>query len=536
MTKALIIGSGPAAAGAALALTAQRDLEVSVLDVGLRLEADRLHAVERLAATGPEAWPHELLNLVASRPVTSTEGGLPEKRSYGSDFPFRDVGQLNGFTAGPDVHRRVMSAAYGGFSNVWGAQVMPYSAATFEGWPVTSAEMEPHYRAVLDRIPFAGEEDDLADLFPLIGSPKPLPPLTERSTRVLAAYARHRAALQRSGVTVGKARLAMSSPACVSCGLCMSGCPYGLIYSAAQTFDELCRTGRINYLGGLLATSVTEDQDSASVVAMEPATGRRHRFEADRVYVACGGLATTRLVLGSLRMFDREVTMGESVQFMLPMLSMRATPDPRRLRQFTLNQFNMVVALDRRGLDVSQIHFYTYDPAFLDALPRPLRSRAMEPVMLQVLRRLTVGLGYLPSWASPRLRVRARPPAGDGMPELLVSREPARWAQNSMLRQVLGKVTRAAPLLDLYPAIPTIKLAPGGKSYHFGGSFPHRRGNDGAGGPVPAASDTLGRIGAWKRIHLVDAAVLPSVAATTFTLTVMANAHRIATESLQGPR
>lgn len=537
MPTVLIIGSGPAAAGAALALTAQADVQVSILDVGLRLEADRLDAVQRLAATGPEGWSDELLGVIASRPVASTQGGLPEKRSYGSDFPFRDVGQLSGFMGGQDVHGRLVSAAYGGFSNVWGAQIMPYSAATFDGWPISSAEMEPHYRAVLDCMPFAGEEDDLAELFPLIGSAKPLPPLTERSARVLAAYARHRATLKRAGVTVGKARLAMSSPACVSCGLCMSGCPYGLIYSASQTFDQLCRKGRITYRGGLLATGVTEDGDSAAVEAKEVASGRIHRFEADRVYVACGGMATTRLILGSLRMFDREITMGESVQFMLPMLSLRSTPDPRRRRQFTLNQFNMVVALDDKGLDVSQIHFYTYDPAFLDALPGPLRSPRMEPVMLQALRRLTVGLGYLPSWASPRLRLRARPPAGDGMTQLLVSREPTRWASNTMLRRVVGKVIRAAPFLDLYPAVPSIKLAAGGKSYHFGGSFPHRHGNvDANGHPASAASDTLGRIGTWKRIHVVDASVLPSVAATTFTLTVMANAHRIATESLGLPR
>lgn len=536
MPTALVIGSGPAAAGAALALTARADVEVKVLDVGLRLEANRREAVQTLATAKPEDWPPDLLELIASRPVAANGGGIPEKRSYGSDYPFRDAGQLSGLTPEHDVHSRLISAAYGGFSNLWGAQVMPYTAATFDGWPVSSAEMEPHYRAVLEHIPYAGEQDDLARLFPLIGRPDPLPPLSERSTRVLAAYARHRASLNRIGVTVGKARLAMSSHACVSCGLCMSGCPYGLIYSAAQTFDELRRKGRITYCGGLLATRVTENAHSAAVEARETATGRVHSFEADRVYIACGGLATTRLILGSLRMFDRELTMAESVQFMLPMASLRATPDPRGARQFTLNQFNMVVALDSKGLDVSQLHFYTYDPAFLDALPRTLRARGMEPAMLQVLRRLTVALGYLPSWASPRLRVRARPAAGDDMPELVVSREPARWAHNRMLRQVLGRVMRAAPLLDLYPVIPGLKLAAGGKSYHFGGSFPHRRDEGGARGYAPAASDRLGRVGGWERIHAVDATVLPSVAATTFTLTVMANAHRIATASQELPR
>jgi hypothetical protein len=185
----------------------------------------------------------------------------------------------------------------------------------------------------------------------------------------------------------------------------------------------------------------------------------------------------------------------------------------------------MVVALDEGGLDVSQLHFYTYNPAFIRAMPGPLRA---EPAMRQVLRRLVVAIGYLPSWASPRLRLRALPEAGDRLPKLLLSRERPRWGRNSMLRKVLSRVVRSAPYLDLYPVIPGMILAGGGKSYHFGGSFPHARG-----AATLSSSDRLGRVGSWKRIHLVDAAVFPNVPATTFTLTIMANAHRIASESLE---
>jgi choline dehydrogenase-like flavoprotein len=35
-------------------------------------------------------------------------------------------------------------------------------------------------------------------------------------------------------------------------------------------------------------------------------------------------------------------------------------------------------------------------------------------------------------------------------------------------------------------------------------------------------------------VHLVDGAVMPTIASSTFTLTVMANAHRIATGVLAG--
>jgi len=53
--------------------------------------------------------------------------------------------------------------------------------------------------------------------------------------------------------------------------------------------------------------------------------------------------------------------------------------------------------------------------------------------------------------------------------------------------------------------------------------------------PVPGhQSDTLGRVHPWRNVHLVDASVFPTVSATTFTLTIMANAHRIARLIAQG--
>ena len=49
MTSALIIGSGAAAAGAALALSHRENLKITVIDIGLQLEADREQLVATLA-------------------------------------------------------------------------------------------------------------------------------------------------------------------------------------------------------------------------------------------------------------------------------------------------------------------------------------------------------------------------------------------------------------------------------------------------------------------------------------------------------
>jgi ferredoxin len=469
--------------------------------------------------------------LISEQPLKLHSGVLPEKRAYASDFPFRNIGQRDGITATNGGNRSVVSPAYGGFSNVWGAQVMPFAASVFDGWPISAAEMEPHYRDVLNEIPFAGEHDDLAEFFPLIGRPVPLPPTSTRTNRLLAAYASRRGRLNKLGITIGKARLAMAANDCVRCGLCMTGCPYSLIYSASQTFDRLRRSGRIRYETGLLALRLHEDAGRPWVEAREVATGTLRRFEADRVYIACGGIGTTRLVANSLGLFDSVIEMQESRQFTIPFLSAHPTPDPRTEAQFTLNQFNLTVGFDSRAFDLAQLHFYTYNPVFADALPAPLRTRVAGPARRELLRRLSFGIGYLPSWRSPRLSIRIGSSSPDhDLPGIHVSSAgPAPW-RNSMLHAIIGRLLRAAPMLDLYPLLPMLRVAAAGKSYHWGGSFPHTDDHE----PM-LASDRVGRVGGWQRIHLVDGSVFPTVPATTFTLTVMANANRIAAETLELP-
>jgi ferredoxin len=529
MTTALIIGSGAAAAGAALALSHRENLKITVVDIGLQLESDREQLIEALASSSPDEWDEQTIELISKQPVASRNSGIPEKRRFGSDYPFRNVGQLGGLTTVNGATASLISSAYGGFSNVWGSQVMPFTAATFESWPVNAATMRCHYEAILHQIPFAGEEDDLAARFPLMRPPAPLPSMSPRSLKVLNSYEKHRSKLNDHGITIGKARLAFNAKRCIRCGMCMSGCPYGLIYSAAQTFDALRRASRVLFYSGFLALKIIEEANQVAVITREIATGRMRRFEADRVYVACGAIGTTRLVANSLGLYDADLPMLESRQFVLPLLSLRAIEDPRNKRDFTLNQFNMIVAPDGGSVDISTIHFYTFNSAFINGLPSVLRARSVEWLQVQLLRRLTVAFGYLPSWNSSRLRIHIGSRCNHlEFPDFHISSEAPPAGQSQMLHAVLLRLIESARMLDLYPLVPMLRLSAAGKSYHWGGSFPHATDRS-----ITFSSDRLGRVGSWERIHLVDASVFPAVPAMTYGLTVMANAHRIASESLE---
>ena len=190
----------------------------------------------------------------------------------------------------------------------------------------------------------------------------------------------------------------------------MTGCPYDLIYSSSHTFDRLRAQRRLTYRAGLLALHLEEADGEPQVVARDTTTGRLERLRADRVFVACGGVGTTRLVLGSLRTFDEAVYLQESVQFVMPTASMRPVRDPRTARNFTLNQFNVLFDVTGEGVDLCQVHFYDYNPAFLGSLPAALGRPAADPALTALLRRVSVGLGYVPGWGSPRGQ--GRRPAG----------------------------------------------------------------------------------------------------------------------------
>ena len=149
----------------------------------------------------------------------------------------------------------------------------------------------------------------------------------------------------------------------------------------------------MDYHDGVVAFRVGEDDDGPFVWVNGRGNGEQHCFRADRVFIACGAVGTTRLVLGSMDRPPSTVSLAESVQFVLPAVSLRPTPILATTREFTLNQFNMIVGLDDRGLDVAQVHFYPYNPAYLAALPAILSTASVGPVTAQLLRRLTVGLG-----------------------------------------------------------------------------------------------------------------------------------------------
>jgi len=533
-----VIGSGPAGVACATGLLG-KGLEVTLIDAGLQLEEPRQRALESLQETSPSEWRGERGGFLRDG-MSAGSAGVPLKMAYGSDFAYRTLAG----TADLVLQGASISASYaqGGLSNVWGAAVLPYRQSDLTGWPFPAERLAKHYRSVFEFMPLSGRRDELEEQFPLYSEQYESLETSRQARAMLGDLEAHRESLRSRGIRFGSARIAVAAHRdgrdCVRCGLCMYGCPHRLIYSSADTLHDLQRHERFHYLPGLQVTRVSEGGGRVRIVTQpavptDPANpagsasasninGATTAFEGERVYLACGVLATTTLLLRSLERYDSPAWAADSKYFLLPILRFRGTSGVRAEALHTLAQ--IFLEIEDPAISPYTIHLqtYTYNDLFEQALRSALGPLAPAVSGNALISRLLLFQGYLHSAHSPRIRMELRrKPSGEE--EMQISGETP-TAGDKIVRAVIGKLARSYRGIGALPLSPLLRLSAPGRGFHSGGSFPMRE------RPQDGETDVFGRPSGLTRIHAVDSSIFPSVPATTITLSAMANAHRIADE------
>ncbi len=493
-----------------------------MIDGGQELEPANAAKLVQLSAAAPETWAGEPSEWMRAGMQSSVEG-IPLKLTYGSDFPYR---ALHGSprVEGSGVNTK-FSLGKGGLSQVWGAAVMPYRQDDMAGWPITTAELAPHYRAVLDFMPVAMQRDGLEDAFPTF-APTEAMPLSAQAKAMLGRMAAHEEALAGKGVTFGRSRLAVNllgagAPGgCVRCGLCMYGCPYGLIYTTAQTVDAMRSDPKFSYRPGCVVQRVEEHAAGVRVLTMNQ-RGETGTIEGEHVFIGAGVLPTAALMLRSLHEYQKAVTFRESHYFLLPMLRRAGVPGFKLGDLHTLAQLFVEVLDEKLSSHTIHLQTYTYNDLFEAPIREKLGPLAMMFPWRALLQRLYLFQGYLHSDHSAVTKGRLEREGDGDFLRLDATEQPE---SGLVLQGLVRKLMSLRGATGLVPLRALMRRGEPGRGFHTGSSFPMV-----AGKPEGFESDTLGRVAGLKRVHVVDSSVLPSIPATTITFTVMANAHRIGT-------
>ena len=493
----IIVGSGPAGVSAAWPLV-EAGVRVLMLDAAdTELPASPTHATLAHWRADPHRWQAEI----------GRDGALADSAMSPKFATPLARATLAGFDTAAGLSTRdyvaVGALAAGGLSRIWGALAARYGAEDLAAFP---ADLGPHYDRVARRIGVSGgDRPDPAAL---------TPPAARFAARHMARRDGGfdlRAA--PNAVLVGEEREGRG--ACTACGLCLHGCARGSIYHAAAELPALRRFRHFTYRSGMRVERLAGD---AGMNVVEARAGAQSlRFAAPIVVLAAGTLMTTSLAVRRMGLAGRPLRLESNpvggIAFLMPHLIGRALPD----RSFGLGQLFYTLATDA-GVEAAGV-FYGADTlplaAIADRLPftraTALRTaRALAPALL-------LATGYLPGRFSDNVLTIEE----DGAAGRMTIRGHQTDTATRLLRASFAQLTRHARRRGAFGVPGSLQLLPPGADAHPAATLP-------MGGIGPAATDNMGALTNVPGVFVADGAALPFLSARHPTLTIMANADRIA--------
>jgi len=520
MKTIVVIGSGPAGVSVSKALLA-RGLRVTMLDVGRTLEKDLSQEIVGMRAK--QSLSKEDRDRLRGG-VKADATGVDEKKLFSSSY-------VNRLSERFRVQKRnawfYTSFAKGGLSNLWGRLMMPLCREDMQDWPLPESALDQYYPRVLEYVPLAGRKDRLEQLLPIhTSSPGPME-LSGQADRLDRRMHRHAEDLEKQGFFFGQSRLAACfdgswerSDKCRRCGLCLYGCVYENLYSAAWTVDELRRNENFTYLSGNVVDFIEKSQDGLTIHATRDSDGAPTTFSADKVFLAAGSVASTRIVLKSKKMYNVPVEFKVSDFYILPSFTLFSKRNVVEEELNTCCQYLLQLkdpAVDSRLVN---LQIYTYTDYYYEALKKA--TGAFFPLLQWPIRwlldRFVVVFGYLHSDNSAHMQLTLK---DDDLLQVVGVRNPE---SRGILRRLKWKLWKSAGKTGLLP----LPLVGGeqkiGHSMHFGASLPMSAVADGL------HTDKFGGVDGLDGLHVVDAAAFPAIPATSLTFVIMANAYRIGTE------
>jgi choline dehydrogenase-like flavoprotein len=426
----------------------------------------------------------------------------------------------------------LVSFARGGLAEAWTGGSYELRDADLAEFPFAAADLQPHYATVARRIGITGERDDLERFSPFTaGYDTPLP-IDVHSARLLDAYARRRRDVNTLGVYLGRSRVAVLSRdrgergACTRLGRCLVGCPREALYAPSYTLRELLRSPRFTYVPRVFVERVQLDGNGRALGVLGRHIESREEIAipGDRIVLAAGALATTRLYLATLHFATGKAPelpgLMDNRHVSMPFVSPAMVGRDVDLHDYQFHHVALGIrragAADVHGqitaLKGAQVH------PIVATLPFDLRTS------LGVFRRVRAALGVVNFWLADTRRSGnvAALETTDGGRLRLRLHYGGDDADRDATAQAIDTVRRALRMLGARAPAAQTSILPRGSSVHYAGTIPMTASE----GEHTCRAD--GSVRGMENLVIADGASFPSLPAKNLTFSLMANAVRVA--------
>lgn len=516
MYDVVIVGAGASAAGAALGLKNQN---VLVLDVGKRsLHHDSLcgnlfdlKKTDPLIAEKILGRKFESLNNI-SYPYLNPKLKAPLNR-YITDgaAALSPIKQIN-----CDVS---FSMAFGGMANAWGAGVYRFLDFELSQFPIGYNDLEPSYNFLTKHIGINGKSDDL-DAYLGCTADLQLPaPFSRITKKLYDRYQRNKKRFFEQDAKIGHLRQAiLTEDLGKRKKLDFSNLEFyrpmiSSIYNPAFSLQDLIDKGEISYRALILVERFEEStQGPVKVIGKDLNTGNREEFLAQKVILAAGPFNTSKIVLQSYNDFETKLPIQENAISYIPLFDPFSVGDP-------IEKHTVPASL---GLVYGES---TKNPTWVSiyGLSGPLRSEFIMDFPFSIRSNL-LAAKYCPS--AMMIAQVFYPGVNSQENWIQLNDEGSLTIRFGDFQrgQVERKLLKLFAKLGFYGHHSLCKFPAPGNSFHYACTLPMKA------RPGPYETNRNGLLFGTKNIYIGDSSNFSYLPAKNLTFSMMANAHRIASQ------
>jgi len=441
---------------------------------------------------------------------------LIEKR-YGSDSPVM-VSQYGGA-----AEEDRQNEAVGGLSVFYGGAVFRLRETDFRHWPFDYSELEKWYAMAEELYEVHGEVGvDPLEPPRSTGYPVGLPGMTRPARRIMKAA-------ERLGYHPFAIPMAINyeendRSKCESCFTCDGfPCRIGAKNDTAVTALRKADQANLHVMAGTIAARLNEENGRVvSVECIDKKSGERSTVVADTFVVSCGAVHSPAVLLRSgIERFDRSGCLGRNLMrhcnaIVGSLFPFRVNPDGVNHKQVAILDFYEDMR-EETGAAVGVIQDMCMPPAPAVRHLAPKGFRYLASAFSTCIQSL-----LCIAEDAPRLQNRVTLGSGRddfGLPITEIAHEYS--AEDLMRRDFMVKVAKMI-LRKAGGLVPKVREI--GSFSHAVGSV--RFGDD----PKIAVLDPYCRVFGTENLHVVDGSFMPTSGGVNPSLTIAANALRVAAE------
>lgn len=511
----IVVGSGPAGVSSAFPLV-DAGLKVLLVDGGSDERSlsppSKPYLTSRAVDEDQWEWMvgrdyHALRNINAVSPKFRVPIHAPVFEGFNATNKIK----TNNFVA-------IGSLARGGLSNAWGCGVARLSSEELSNYPFSASDIERSYAEVSSRMGISGAvDDDLSDYFGLDDWATPPIEMDALHSRLMNGYIKKKSKISAMGIRLGRSRVAVlgqdraKRKSCEQTGNCLWGCQRRAQYSASDDLELLKQHSNFTYKGGFIVDRVIHTKGYRAIEGGD-ASGYQ-TLKARKIILAAGTLASTRLALQAIQL-DKALTM-QACPTAAFILWLPAAMGTQRVPTFGLGQLSFALSLPGGGTGFGSLFNPTGIPIAEFSRHIPFRKRYGIDFLKTLLGSCVVGNIFLPGHLSTATLslttsgdLNVEGGYRDEVTELMGFAE-------QRLRKVFWNI--GALLLPK-----SFTIGEPGTDIHYASSLPMRT------HPVLGETNRFGEIFGLDGVYISDGACLSFLTEKSHTLTIMANADRIA--------